>query len=184
MSAPQPAKGSPQQLVVSQRQRSHTEPSRARRRDHPRDNTLPSISIESDTSLELTPDLVTREQEVEPCDALLARAAGSNNTGVGVIIFQSDDESIDGDTGGLLMDSMEQTMEGSREEEGTDQVDGGPQPSDSVSVEYVLCINCSLFVPANSGGDYSKEFRHWGHVPTECSGKNDSTGEVTGGQLL
>ena len=105
---------------MSQRQRSHTEPSRARRRDNAaasRDNALPSISIESDTSLELTPDLVTREQEVQPCDALLARAAGSNNTGVGVIIFQSDDESIDGDVG-QLTDSMEQTLEGSKEEEG------------------------------------------------------------------
>lgn len=99
----------------------------------PRDHTLPSISIESDTSLELTEELVTQAQDVEPYDALLARAAGSNNTREGVIIIHSDDESLDGET--VLMDSLEQPEEcgrGAEEGEAVVGDGGGVEPTDSV----------------------------------------------------
>ena len=106
-----------------------------------RNNTLPSISIESDTSLELTEELMAQTQEVESYDALLARAPVSNNTGEGVIIIHSDDDSLDGEA--LLTDSLEQPVEkgrGGAGGAGVEDVDGG-KPTDSVSG---TCCDCVL----------------------------------------
>ena len=118
--------------------------------EHPvsRKHNHPSISIEPNTSLELTEDLL-KESEVESDDIIMSRAMGSNNTGEGMIYVHSEDEeSIDGDQ--LLTDSADvarqktghsEEEEEEEEEEGEEEEhsDGGgakktsaTPPSDSV----------------------------------------------------
>ena len=83
----------------------------------------PAISIEPDGSLELTEDMINgMDNEVIKSDTLQsAKARGSNNTGLGVII-PSDDESVDGEALLLLGEEEEgEEPEGQTEE----QVDVG-----------------------------------------------------------
>ena len=61
----------------------------------------PSVSLENDISLELTEELLIK-QEVESCDSLPLKAMSSGTASgeggaVGGIIFDEDDESLDGD---------------------------------------------------------------------------------------
>ena len=73
----------------------------------------PAISIEPDGSLELTADMINGiDNEVITSDTLQsAKARGSNNTGLGVII-PSDDESVDGEALLLLGEEEEEEGEG------------------------------------------------------------------------
>ena len=73
----------------------------------------PAISIEPDGSLELTADMINGiDSEVITSDTLQsAKARGSNNTGLGVII-PSDDESVDGEALLLLGEEEEEEGEG------------------------------------------------------------------------
>ena len=87
----------------------------------------PAISIEPDGSLELTADMINGiDSEVITSDTLQsAKARGSNNTGLGVII-PSDDESVDGEA--LLLLGEEEEEEGGEGLEGLtmeEQVDIG-----------------------------------------------------------
>ena len=77
----------------------------------------PAISIEPDGSLELTADMINGiDNEVITSDTLQsARARGSNNTELGVIIT-SDDESVDGEAL-LLLEEEEEEEEGEEPEE-------------------------------------------------------------------
>ena len=83
----------------------------------------PAISIEPDGSLELTADMINGiDNEVITSDTLQsAKARGSNNTGLGVII-PSDDESVDGES--LLLGEEEEEEE-EKDREMVIQVDGG-----------------------------------------------------------
>ena len=87
----------------------------------------PAISIEPDGSLELTADMINGiDSEVITSDTLQsAKARGSNNTELGVII-PSDDESVDGEAL-LLLGEEEEEEEGEGLEGLTmeDQVDVG-----------------------------------------------------------
>ena len=77
----------------------------------------PAISIEPDGSLELTADMINSiDNEVITSDTLQsAKARGSNNTGLGVII-PSDDESVDGEAL-LLLGEEEEEEEGEGSED-------------------------------------------------------------------
>lgn len=87
----------------------------------------PAISIDADGSLELTADMINGiDNEVITSDTLQsAKARGSNNTDLGVII-PSDDESVDGEAL-LLLGEEEEEEEGERLEGLTmeEQVDLG-----------------------------------------------------------
>lgn len=84
----------------------------------------PAISIEPDGSLELTADMINGiDNEVITSDTLQsAKARGSNNTGLGVII-PSDDESMDGVL--LGEDEDEEDVEEHEEHVEDEQVDMG-----------------------------------------------------------
>ena len=73
----------------------------------------PAISIDADGSLELTADMINGiDNEVITSDTLQsAKARGSNNTDLGVII-PSDDESVDGEALLLLGEEEEEEGEG------------------------------------------------------------------------
>ena len=84
----------------------------------------PAISIEPDGSLELTADMINSiDNEVITSDTLQsAKARGSNDTGLGVII-PSDDESIDGDV--LLMEEEDDEPDSRQEGKQEDGGEGG-----------------------------------------------------------
>ena len=95
----------------------------------------PAISIEPNTSLELTADMLgDGESEVMTTDAPLTRACSSSNANAGVIIT-SDDESLDGDAvfGGEEFPDVPQELEGmggggeEEEEEEEESCDGGKE---------------------------------------------------------
>ena len=93
----------------------------------------PAISIEPNTSLELTADMLgDGENEVMTTDALLTRACSSSNANAGVIIT-SDDESLEGDAvfGGEEFPDVPQELEGmgegEEEEEEEESYDGGKE---------------------------------------------------------
>ena len=86
----------------------------------------PAISIEPDGSLELTADMINGiDSEVITSDTLQsAKARGSNDTGLGVII-PSDDESVDGEALLLLGEEEEEEEEGEGLTMEEEQVDIG-----------------------------------------------------------
>lgn len=89
----------------------------------------PSVSLENDISLELTEELLIK-QEVESCDSLPLKAMSSGTASgeggaVGRIIFDEDDESLDGDH--LAGDGNQVTS--------TDRDTETVKPTDNVSEE-------------------------------------------------
>ena len=79
----------------------------------------PSISIEPDTSLELTEELFEK-QEVESIDSLPSKAIGASNIAESSIIIYSDEESIDGDV--ILNQAVDEDTDLSKQIEPTDSV--------------------------------------------------------------
>ena len=96
----------------------------------------PAISIEPNTSLELTAEMLDNgESEVITTDAPLTRACSTTNANVGVVIT-SDDESLDGDAvfgGGEFVGVTGEELEGEggeeeeEEEEEEESCDGGKE---------------------------------------------------------